>query len=418
MTPRISRNLPNAYAALAGAALLLVAAAGCAGEDTPADTAEDAASEAPDPSKQEVDEPQPRLVVTTDSGAVVLDAASGETLAEVDTQVRPTPSVAGDGRHVFLVQADADLTQVLDAGSWTSAHGDHTHSYIADPKLRDSVVEGAHPVHVVSHDGHTAIFHDDDGTASVFADNGLLIDTLDTTTVDSGEPHHGVVAPLEDGALVSIPSPAGPDALPVGVAVVDSAGEETARFETCPELHGEASLHDASVFACENGMLVVEGAESSTIPYPSDAGRIGSFLTGPAGEVLVGNYTDTSLLAVDVEAGTAHEIPVGLPYAARALGPHGEAVVLTTDGALHVIDPVPGQVMGTVAGVVAPFEIPEDWQVARPSLAVAGHTAFVADPASSAVVPVDLETWTVGHPVTLEEAPAGIVAVGAAPHDH
>jgi hypothetical protein len=368
--------------------------------------------EAPGEARTEVDEPQPRLVVAHDNGAFVVDAETGEVLGSFDTVQRPALAVAGDGRHVFLTQDEANLTQVLDAGSWGMDHGDHAHYYIAEPALKDTQIEGDYPVHVVSHDDETAIFNDGDGTATIFRDAGLRIDSLDVRTVDSGAPHHGVVVPADGFSIVSIPSDDEEDTLPLGVAVVDDAGVELARFENCPGLHGEAALGHTVAFACADGILLVDGEDARKVDYPSDEGRTGSFTMGPADEYLVGNFTATSLLALHVEDGTAHEISVDEPYAARALDEHGDLVVLTTDGTLHVIDPADGDVEATVEGVLEPFEIPEDWREPRPTIVVAGHTAFVADPATSTVIPVDLEHQEVESTFALDAIPTSITAVG------
>lgn len=367
---------------------------------------------APTETHAEHHEPQPRLVVATTSGVQVLQADDGHVLEDFETVGRPMLSLAGDGRHVFLVQSDADVTNILDAGSWAVAHGDHAHYYTGGASMRESRVEGDTPVHVVSHGDRTAVFHDGDGTAAVFEENGMLIDTLDTTVVNSGGPHHGVVVPTHDGAIVSIPPPPGDDTLPTGVAIVDDAGAEIERFENCPGLHGEATAGDLVAFACEDGVLLVDGTDAQKIDYPSDEGRIGSFTPGPVGDILVGDYTDTSLLAVNVTTEKTLEIDLNEPYAARALDEHGDAVVLTTDGNLHVVDPDTGKITQTVRAVLPTFEIPEDWQEPRPTLAIAGHTAFVADPATSTVIPVDLDVSTVGTAFRLDDEPTGVVAVG------
>ncbi|HSI94324.1 MAG TPA: hypothetical protein VK925_12550, partial [Jiangellaceae bacterium] len=295
----------------------------CASTESSTAPAADSMDE-PDDGRVEVDAPQPRLVVATDVGVVVLDPADGTVLDSFETATQPAPVVAGDGRHVFLVQREADRTQVLDAGTWAAEHGDHAHYYVADPALRDVEVQGVEPVHVVSHDGRTAIFHDGDGTATLFRDAGLRIDSLDEAVLDTGAPHHGVVVPLAAGAVVSIPPPTGDDTLPTGVTVVDEDGAEVVRFDDCPGLHGEAAVGNMLAFACSDGVLLVEGEHAHKVDYPGGDGRVGSFTAGPVGDYLVGNYTATSLLALHVETATAHEITVDLPYAARVYDEHGE----------------------------------------------------------------------------------------------
>jgi len=393
--------------AAAVSAALVLAACGAQDETDPAAESADR----PEDGRIEVDEPQTRLVIATDEGATVLDASSGAVLGTFPTQVRPMAVVAGDGRHVMLVQTEAGRTEFLDAGTWASGHGDHHHYYIREPTVRDVSVEGGAPVHVASHDGRTAIFHDDDGSATTFADDGLLIDSLDTTIIDSGAPHHGVVVPQGAGAVVSIPPPSGEDTLPIGVSVVDEDGSEIVRFDDCPGLHGEAALGDVLAFACADGVLLVDGQDSDKVPYPSDDGRIGSFTPGPADDYLVGDYTETSLLAVDVDGAQAHEIGLPEPYAARALDEHGDLVVLTTDGTVNVVDAGEAAIESLIPDVLSPFEIPEDWREPRPTLTVAGHTAYVADPDTSTVTVVDLSSSAAVNTFPVDGVPTGVVAV-------
>ncbi len=72
---------------------------------------------------------------------------------------------------------------------------------------------------------------------------------------------------------------------------------------------------------------------------------------------------------------------LGTSYSFRSLGrgPHGEALVLGTDGALHVIDPTTA--VSKKHPGAGPWEEPLDWQQPRPTLFVNGHTAYVTDPA-------------------------------------
>lgn len=401
---------------IAWTAALLLAAAACGGdpEQSPG-TAAEPGSQSPDASRQEVDEPQPRLVVATEDGAVVVDPATSEPLAAVDTQSAPSLAVAGDGRHVALTQADAGVTQFLDAGTWSSAHGDHAHHYVAEPRLRRATVDGDRPVHVVSHAGRTAIFHDGSGTAEIFDDDGLLIDSLETATVDSGAPHHGVAVPVEDGVLVSIP---GAEELPTGVALVDDDGDEQARFADCPELHGETAVGETVLFGCASGIMAVTGDTSSVIGNPDNSGeRVGGFVASEAGPLAVGDYGPTSLAVIDVDADAVRLVELGRPYGPFALGPHDEVLALTTDGTLRVIDAGTGRPAGAV-DVIEPFTLPEGHGGTTPAIAVVGHTAYVSDPVTSSLVPVDLEELTTGQPIALDAAPTDIVAIGASePHD-
>ncbi|MGV7337204.1 hypothetical protein PJH59_29470, partial [Mycobacterium kansasii] len=79
-----------------------------------------------------------------------------------------------------------------------------------------------------------------------------------------------------------------------------------------------------------------------------------------------------------VDTSTDHLRLVALPqsvsYSFRSLarGPHAEGLILGTDGNLHVIDPVSGRTVKTIA-VVEPWTEPDDWQQPRPSVFARGH---------------------------------------------
>lgn len=90
--------------------------------------------------------------------------------------------------------------------------------------------------------------------------------------------------------------------------------------------------------------------------------------------------------------------------------PHGEALVLGTDGAIHVIDPDSAEVTLTIP-VVDAWEEPMEWQEPRPTIFVTGHTAYVTEPAVSEIHAVDLHDGTVTATATVPETPNELTAV-------
>ncbi len=96
---------------------------------------------------------------------------------------------------------------------------------------------------------------------------------------------------------------------------------------------------------------------------------------------------DASLRLVD--------LPASYTFRSLGRGDAGEALVLGTDGALHVIDPESGTVVRSVP-VVDAWEEPEEWQEPRPALFVQDGIAYVTDPAGRAIHAVDYvggEVW-------------------------
>ena len=97
---------------------------------------------------------------------------------------------------------------------------------------------------------------------------------------------------------------------------------------------------------------------------------------------------------------------LGTSYSFRSLGrgPDGEALVLGTDGALRIIDPLTGNITSTVP-VVGAWEESETWQDPRPTLFVQGSTAYVTEPARSVIHAVDLASGSIRNQLSCRTCP-------------
>src|SRR5690606_37580834 len=91
---------------------------------------------------------------------------------------------------------------------------------------------------------------------------------------------------------------------------------------------------------------------------------------------------------------TVVEVPAAYTFRSLGRGARGEALVLGTDGAVHVIDPGSGEITAAIA-VTAPWQTPEDWQEPRPTLLVFDGSAYVTEPGRGALHAVDIETRSV-----------------------
>lgn len=418
LKPRVStRVAPAAVAALT----LGVVLSGC-GSDTDSDAGSDSSNDGSGTTASDVVEasgPEPRLAVSYDGGVLVLDAESGEVLdsEEIDGFVRLNP--AGDGRHVFVNTSDGFT--LLDLGSWTEAHGDHGHSYTTDPALTDLTIAAEEPGHVVVHDGITTLFDDGTGDITSFASADLtdaVGGDLDVEEFGSEEAHHGVAVHLSDGNLVQTIGDAESRS---GVVVSTASGAELARSEECPGVHGETFAGESSiVVGCEDGVLIIDGREITKVASPDPYGRIGNQAGSEHSAVVLGDYKvdpdaelerPTQVSLIDTENHTLRLVDLPSSYTFRSLGrgPAGEALVLGTDGALHVIDPDSGEIVRSVA-LIEPWEEPEEWQEPRPTLRVEQDTAYVTDPATQSVHVVDLTTWEPTSSIELDVVPNEVVA--------
>ena len=400
------------------AAMLLLGA--CAVGDAASDTATTgvAATEAEDhdhdvSAATQQEAPTPRLVLTYDGGIVVIEADTLDTVADLSIEGFNRLNNAGDGRHVAVSTAGG--WAVVDAGTWSEAHGDHSHYFTAEPELYGVVIEAETPGHVVVHDGLVSLFDDATGhvtvvEASEWADMAEHGHAHIVSEYDSEAAHHGVAVALADGGLVVT---RGTSDGRTGAMLLDADGAEVAVSDACPGVHGETAFHtgrgDVVVTGCEDGALVFADGQVHKIAAPDAFGRIGNAFSVNDSSVVLGDYkTDPeggiglgqiTLIDVDTESILVVDpfLEADAEYTWRGLarGVDGEALVLGTDGVLRVLDPVTGEQLRAI-DVVEPWEVPAEWQTAHPALTVLEGMAYVTEPATGTIHIVDYvggEVW-------------------------
>jgi len=424
---RTTRPRPSALGAL-GLGLSVALLAACAdGGSTAAPAAgptstTDAATDTAAPT--EVATAKPRLVLTYDGGVQVLDADTLEVVADLPLDGFNRVNAAGDNRHV-LVSTTGGF-QVLDAGTWSEPHGDHAHSYTSDPVLTDVVWAAEKPGHVVPHEGRTALFDDGTGAITVLGSGEVGDADAEVRTLSTPSAHHGVAVELTDGTLVVSE---GTEDARTGIRVLDAAGAEVAASDRCPGVHGEAVAADeAVVIGCEDGAVVYAGGSIQKVAAPDAYGRIGNQAGSEASPIVLGDYKSdpdaelerpTRISLIDTRDASLRLVDLPSSYTFRSLarGEDGEALVLGTDGALHVIDPESGTLVRSIP-VVDAWEEPDEWQSPRPAVTVLDGTAYVTDPATNAVHAVDVVTGEVWLSATLEVTPNELTAVSGAVDAH
>ncbi|MFI9611636.1 zinc metallochaperone AztD [Streptomyces sp. NPDC052023] len=387
-------NKPTRARTLAGTALALTASmalTACGGNDDASSAAKPKQTKSSDAAV--VKNP---LVASFDGGLYVLD---GETLKPAKTIELPgfnRVNPAGDEDHV-VISTDSGF-RVLDAARQT---------------FTGTEFKGAKPGHVVRHAGRTVLFTDGTGEVNVF-DPAELGDGAkpQTRTYTSAKPHHGVAIELSNGELVST---LGTEEKRTGALVLDKNNKEIKRAENCPGVHGEAAVKDEVIaVGCEDGVLLYKDGEFTKIDAPDDYGRIGNQAGSDVSPILLGDYkTDpeaelerpTRISLIDTRTAKLRLVDLGTSYSFRSLGrgPHGEALVLGTNGVLHVIDPETGKVEKEIEAV-GDWTEPLDWQQPRPTLFVRDHTAYVSEPGKRRLHAFDLDSGEKLTSVTLPKA--------------
>ncbi|MFE0369881.1 zinc metallochaperone AztD [Streptomyces tendae] len=380
---------------LAGTALALtvsMALTACGGSD---DASSDAEPQQPTKSSGAAAVGNP-LVASYDGGLYVLD---GETLKLAKTIELPgfnRVNPAGDEDHV-VISTDSGF-RVFDAARQT---------------FTDAEFKGSKPGHVVRHGGRTVLFTDGTGEVHVFDPADLAGGKQPGgRTFTSAEPHHGVAIELADGELVTT---LGTEEKRTGAIVLDKDDKEIARAENCPGVHGEAAAEGEVVgLGCEDGVLLYKDGEFTKVDAPGDYARTGNQAGSDASPILLGDYkTDpeaelerpTRISLIDTRTAKMKLVDLGTSYSFRSLarGPHGEALVLGTNGVLHVIDPETGKVDRKIEAV-GDWTEPLDWQQPRPTLFVRDHTAYVSEPGKRQVHAFDLDS---GEKLTSVTLPKG-----------
>ncbi|MBR8744289.1 zinc metallochaperone AztD [Nocardiopsis sp. MG754419] len=367
---------------------LLLTACGTDGD------ADEAGAEQSDASAVAVNEP---IVTTYDGGLYLLDGETLEVIEDLDLEGFNRLNPAGDERHVFVSTSEG--FQVLDA---------------AGAELTDTVFAADTPGHVVRHAGRTVLFADGTGEVTAFDTDALgdgVPEDLDVYTTE--EAHHGVAVELGNGELLVT---LGDEEERVGAVVLDEDREEIARSEECPGVHGETTAEgEAVVIGCQDGVLVYQDGAFTKADSEDDYGRIGNQAGSDDSPIVLGDYkTDpdaelerpeqVALVDTSDASMTLVELPSSYTFRSLGRGPEGEALVLGTDGALHVIDPETAEITDSIALMDA-WEEPLEWQSPRPALFVRGGTAYVTDTATDQVHAVDLSSGEVTGSVTLEETP-------------
>lgn len=346
----------------------------------------------------------PRLLLSYDGGIQVLDATTLEAVAELPAEGFLRLNSAGDGRHALVSTAGG--FQVLDAGAWAEPHGDHAHYYTAAPELTDVTYSAETPGHAIAHNGQVALFDDGSGAVTVLDAAQIAAGPEESVLREYVTPaaHHGAAIALDDDTLVVTD---GTEEDRAGLRVLDAEDAEIAASDDCPGVHGADVAADGAVVAgCEDGALVYHDEQITHADSPDDYGRIGNQAASPDSPIVLGDYksdpdaelerpTQVSLIDTRSAEVSLVDLPASYSFRSLARGDDGEALVLGTDGAIHVIDPESGELERSIP-VIEAWEEPEDWQQARPTIAVGDGTAYVSDPNAQAIYAVDLasgEVW-------------------------
>ncbi|WP_395819202.1 ABC transporter [Curtobacterium flaccumfaciens] len=344
----------------------------------------------------ESQEPQVRLLAVSATGATALHDLLTEETTELDDVDAPEHS-ATDGR--FLVTSDADRTTIVDGGSWTVDHGDHTHYYAAEPRVVGAI-DGGGRVAVHSSETMTTITWPDRAEAVVLDREALGQGEVDETArIDAS-----VLLPMgeqlvaADGDTVRVLDPDG--------EATDAAGAA----QTCTDPAGGIVTRAGAVVGCADGAVVVDDAgEASFVALPDGAERPTAFAARAGRPTVAGLGGTTGFWLLDVRQGSWRLVPTERPLrAVVAVDDEDEHVVGVDDsGRVVVVTASTGKVATTKALIDIGADDP------APMLQLDAQRAYLADPSDGTVHEIDFADGArVARTIELPVAPVAFAEVG------
>ena len=364
----------RAGVALVGCVLLV---AGCGVEQKSTTPTPSAPTSADDTGidAHESSEPVTRLVlVDPDTGATVVYDASEESESPLGA-FGPTRGVSGDGRFAYLRGENA-LT-VVDAGSWTFDHGDHSHFYVEPAAVAGRVdgravdAKGGRELTTVQREDGTVEVLDRNSVArqSITEADGFNVLRDVAAAAPMGD---SVVAVSRDGAVVEVSS---------------EISAETRELGRCPGVTGAVTIGREVVFGCADGAVrIVKKAGRVTaepIPLPAGVPHPGPLVYRYGSSTLAGITADT-VWVLDARRGTWKSVDVAEVVAANTVS--GDAVLaLTADGRLRAFDTADGR--QTAAVELFGDRLPDGRPA--PVIEVDADRAYVNDITGRAVYEID-----------------------------
>ncbi|AFP42323.1 PQQ-binding-like beta-propeller repeat protein [Mycolicibacterium smegmatis] len=368
----------RAGVALVGCVLLV---AGCGVEQKSTTPTPSAPTSADDTGidAHESSEPVTRLVlVDPDTGATVVYDASEESESPLGA-FGPTRGVSGDGRFAYLRGENA-LT-VVDAGSWTFDHGDHSHFYV-EPAAVAGRVDGRA---VDARGGRelTTVQREDD-TVQVLDGTSLARQSISAADGFNELRDVAAAAPIGDSVVAVSGNGA---VIEVGPEVGPGVSAETRELGRCPGVTGAVAMGREVVFGCADGAVrILKKAgrvAAEPMPLPAGAPHPGPLVYRYGSTTLAGTAADT-VWVLDARRGTWKSVDVADVVAANTVS--GDSVLaLTADGRLRAFDTADGR--QTAAVELFGGRLPEDQPA--PVIEVDADRAYVNDIAGRAVYEID-----------------------------
>ncbi|WP_223624198.1 hypothetical protein [Microbacterium sp. EST19A] len=332
----------------------------------------------------EVASPALALVIADAEGAVTLLDLESEERSEISAARPDIEKIDSDGRLVYIAHSAGGGTavDVIDTARWTAPHGDHTHSFLGEPRMVGTL-EGAGDATITA-GAQRATVRFDDGDLVVLAHDDLAAGFDDAAR--TGIRATGSVVPFADHLLATADA---------GIAVTDTTGTPVSALTTPCTSPSDADItRVGAVFTCAEGAVLftreVGGALAvETVAYPVGAPGA-TELSGRADRPdLAGVAGDRGAWLLDVRERQWTHLPSDVPLVrAVAIGDDdGRTVAIDAEGRVRVLSS-DGTVLARTEPLLA-ASVADPALRDRVQLVVDARHAYVSDPAAGAVHEID-----------------------------
>lgn len=377
----MNHSPPRRALVLVGVAALL-ALTSCTAPAAPAPASSASPSDAHEvgaDAAAEVASPALALAVADERGRLTLlglDTEERRVIAESDS----IPSdITGDGRLVYVVHQTESTTEVdvIDTGRWTVPHGDHTHSFLAEPQ-RIGAIEGTGTPSITPGEQRATVHFSGtaDLTTLVYEDLAEGIPSAQPVTADGPViAFAGHLIAENAGALDIIDADGATVASIPCASAIDVDITRVGAVVTCPE--------GSVLFTREVGGAVV----GESIPFPQ--GVAATTLSGRPDRPDLAGVTPNGALLLDVRARTWTALPTDTPLVrAVAIGDDASrTIVLDAAGAVRILAP-DGTVLARTQPLVADA-LGDPALADRVQLIVDAQHAYLTDPTGGEIHEID-----------------------------
>ncbi len=351
---------------------------------------------------------------------VVIDMPNGDVVARLSTPPYiMSLGFSRDYEHLFAMRGrstDRDMVTVISTGYFADSDIQRP-PYVART-LPAETPGGIRDDHLATVGGKDAIFMESSAEIVVFENENFTgLKEISVRRYDlAGKDHYHY---LEAGDFLYV----GHLAHGMLQIIHRETGEEVARLDRCPVLHGMIKDEDSGrlFFACAADVMVVgtRGEEINKdvarIPYP-DKQRVGAFLRGTKG--VYWGFTEGTIpqlyrLNVSEQPYAFSALPVESSVR-QAVSADGQYLLsLSRAGKLEIRSGDTGELFNTVAvGQAFDKDFHEHVDKAvLPDIVVADGNAFVSLPHQGKVVTVDLETADIAGEVDIGGEPTRLLAL-------